>query len=60
MISEKLLNIWLQLKSFVRFVFHVKPNLKKPKAVNNYKIAFSDFFIGNNLDENKWSISQPW
>jgi beta-glucanase (GH16 family) len=60
MISEKLLNIWLQLKSFVRFIFHVKPNLKKPKAVNNYKIAFSDFFIGHNLDENKWSISQPW
>ena len=60
MINETLYNIWLQLKSFVRFVFQVKPNLKKPDTVKNYRIAFSDFFIGDKLDENKWSMSQPW
>jgi len=58
--NEYFLNKWLQLKSFVRFIFHKKPNLKKPKSVNNYKLTFSDFFIGDSLDETKWLMGQPW
>ena len=58
--NEKLYNIWLQFKSFIRFVFKIKPNLNKPKDVNFYRLVFSDFFIGNKLDDNKWFIGQPW
>lgn len=58
--SEKNLNIWLQFKSFIRFIFKVKPNLKKPVEINNYRLVFSDFFIGDKLDDKKWLIGQPW
>ena len=60
MSSEIIYNNWLQFKSFLRFVFKVKSKLRKPKETNDYKLVFSDFFIGDKLDETKWSIGQPW
>lgn len=57
---EKIYNIWLLVKSYMRFAFSIKPNLRKPKEVSKYKLSFCDFFIGNELDQKKWLVGQPW
>jgi len=58
--NENILNVWLQIKSFIRFVFSVKPNLRKPDDVSKYRLIFSDFFIGDNLNFDKWSEGHSW
>lgn len=57
---EKLINFWLKLKSYFRFLFNISPNFEKPKQVLNYKLTFSDYFHGNQFDHSKWLIGQPW
>ena len=51
--NENILNVWLQIKSFIRFVFSVKPNITKPKDVLKYRLVFSDFFLGDKLNYDK-------
>jgi len=58
--NEYFLNKWFQIKSFIRFLFCVKPSNRKPKDVLKYRLVFSDFFDGDKLDSNKWSEGHEW
>lgn len=58
--KEKIINFWLKIKSYFRFIFSVKPNLQKPKDVLKYRLVFTDFFLGDSLNTEKWSIGQKW
>lgn len=57
---EKIYNLWLQIKCIIRFILGFKTNLKKPKEVLKYELKFSDFFIGSEINRDKWIEGHVW
>lgn len=58
--KENLKNLYLILKSYIRFFFKIKKKYKLPFNKEEYQLFFSDDFGGNKLDANKWRMGQIW
>lgn len=58
--TDKNLNRWLKFKSYLRFLFRIKPRKIIPIDLSGYKLNFYDPFSGDELNSEKWMIGQPW
>lgn len=55
-IKDKIFNIWLQIKTLIRYWFNVKPNYNLPEGVG--ELILKDDFKTLNLET--WHVGQRW